>query len=359
MSARRHGPPPTLTPGIGWRPLREARSPVWTATPAGHRDVIALERSALGTSARVVVWPPQVVSAVLAAVDRELADLDRQVSRFRPDSELRTAERNAGRPTTLTQGAADALAMALAAARVSRGLVDPTVGSSLGALGYDRDFAAIVDGAGDPGTPQPAPGWRVVGLRGRVLNLPSGVQLDLGATAKGLGADRAARAAAAAAGRGGVLVDLGGDIAVAGVPPAAGWPIAVAEDPGPAPSGSPIVRVRAGGLATSSVRHRRWRQSGQVRHHIVDPATGSPTEGRWRTATVGARTCLEANVASTAALVAGEGAEAWLTGHGLPARLVSADGDVRLVGPWPTEDQGLVLVPERSIFEVLGQRGLR
>ena len=65
------------------------------------------------------------------------------------------------------------------------------------------------------------PGWREVRLDGQSLTMPAGVQLDLGATAKAWAADRSAARIAQQLG-GGVLVSLGGDIAVAGPPPAAG-----------------------------------------------------------------------------------------------------------------------------------------
>jgi thiamine biosynthesis lipoprotein len=73
-------------------------------------------------------------------------------------------------------------------------------------------------------------------------------------------------------------------------------------------------------------------------HHIVDPATGLPASGPWRTVTVAAPTCLQANVAATAAIVAGERGAAWLECTRLPARLVSASGEVRLLGRWPHLD---------------------
>jgi len=332
----------------------DAAAPRWAATPLGTSgsSVAACERAALGTTARLVMWPPGPEDAACGAVDRVLDELDRQVSRFRPDSELALAERDPGVPTILSPGAADALTLALAAAYVSDGRVDPTVGAALCHLGYDRDFAQI-DPRGPRAPAGPAPGWRTVRLSGRVLRPTPGVRLDLGATAKGLGADRAAVAALrAAGGHGGVLVDLGGDIAVAGSPPRFGWPIGVSEDPdADVGAASQVVRLMRGGIATSSVLHRRWTNGRRTLHHIIDPATGAPVDGPWRTATVVARTCVEANTASTAAIVAGEDAESWLSSRDLAARLVDRAGRVRLVGGWPHHPDGWVPVPRSSIFD--------
>ncbi len=315
----------------------------WSRADAGSAVAVAV-RNALGTDARVALWPPDGLAVALGAVDAELERLDREASRFRGDSEISRIRRSRRRVHRVSPGLADAIRVALAAARWTGGMVDPTVGGALSALGYDRDFASIAVGPGPAGqlpVPGPVPGWRCVTLDGCLLRLPAGVCLDLGATAKGVGADRAAAAAWRAAGRGGVLVSLGGDIATAGQPPASGWPVAIADSslPGAAPAAQ-VIRLAAGAMATSSVTCRQWRHGGQPMHHIVDPRTGYPASGPWRTASVAAPDCAMANAAATAAIVAGQDALAWLTEAGLPARLVSHDGTVRLLGGWPDTDGG-------------------
>ena len=323
----------------------------WRGVDTGDSAVAVAERDALGTTARLAVWLPDSLDTALAAVDRVLSALDLQASRFRQDSEISWIHSGRGGLFMLSDGLAEAISVALAAARWTGGLVDPTVGDALISLGYDRDFAAIDPARTRPlGTPVPAPGWHTVRLDGQLLRLPPRVRLDLGATAKGLGADRAARAALIAAGRiGGVLVSLGGDIAVAGRPPRDGWPILVADRPDPAGSArTQRARLPCGAVATSSTTCRTWRQAGQVRHHIVDPRTGLPANGPWQTASVAAATCADANAATTAAIVAGQRAMDWLAEARLPARLVSRDGDVRCVGGWPDEDGGRIEVPAGS-----------
>jgi FAD:protein FMN transferase len=318
-----------------------ATAAFWQPVPAGEDPVASAERAALGTSARVVVWPPGNLNVACAATDAVLGALDRQASRFRTDSELNWLHRAGGGLFLLSDGLAEAVAVALAAARWTGGLADPTVGGAVIGLGYDRDFAAIGLGpGGPPAEPIPAPGWHQVRLDGPLLRLPAGIRLDLGATAKGVGADRAVRAVMAAAGHaGGVLVSLGGDIAVGGTAPAGGWPVTVAEQPaGAGAPGSQLVRLTGGAVATSSVTCRRWRRGSRVLHHIVDPRTGLPADGPWRTVSVAAQTCADANAAATAAIVAGKGAEGWLAAAGVPARLVSHDGQVRRLGGWPAAD---------------------
>jgi len=331
--------------------------PAWALIDIGTATVGVAERDALGTSARVAAWPPYNLARVLAIVDAELARLDQEASRFRADSEISAVHRTPGEVHIVSEGLAEAIAVALAAARWTGGLVDPTVGGALESLGYDRDFAAIRPRAGVPPKRARVPGWQSVRLDGRRLRLAAGSRLDLGATAKGLGSDRAAIAAIAALSGGGVLVSLGGDIAVAGEAPNGGWPVRVADEQEPESSAaargrrggerSPgqVVRLAAGALATSSITCRQWRRGGRTLHHIVDPRTGLPAAGPWRTVSVAAANCAEANAASTAAIIAGDRAPEWLAGHDLPARLVGHDGGVRRVAGWPAAEGGLVEAP--------------
>lgn len=303
----------------------------------------AAEWSALGTTVRLVVTDPGRLALGRALLEAELAAIDAACSRFRADSELRSLDNSGGRPTPVSPLLAEALAVALRAARLTAGLVDPTVGEAMSTIGYDRDFA-LVAGHGPALTlrVRPVPGWRRVSLdpARRVVTVPPGVRLDLGATAKAFAADRAADRLGAALGCG-VLVSLGGDIAFGGPTPARGWVIRVQDTPSrlsDPPRGPAVtVRLRGGGLATSSTSARRWTRGDVMLHHLVDPLTGLPAASPWRTATVHAATCVDANTASTAAIVRGAGAELWLADLGLPARLVTVDGAVRTVAGWPTE----------------------
>src|ERR1019366_848378 len=156
----------------------------WRRISTGDSVVAVAERAALGTSARLAVWPPENLDGALAAVDNVLAALDRQASRFRPDSEISWIQRSGGGLFMLSDGLAEAVSVALAAAEWTGGRTDPTVGDALISLGYDRDFAAIEPERREPaGAPVPAPGWQLVSLDGPLLRLPPGVRLDLGATA--------------------------------------------------------------------------------------------------------------------------------------------------------------------------------
>jgi thiamine biosynthesis lipoprotein ApbE len=297
---------------------------------------------ALGGSVRVIVTRPGRLAAAKAAVDHCLRDIDLAASRFREDSEL--SRLNSAPETEVRVSAllARAIGEALRGARLTAGAVDPTVGEAVKLSGYERDFASVApDGLPLDVVVRRVPGWQAVqfdpGLR--AVRVPRGVELDLGATAKALASDLSAAAALEAAGEGGVLVSLGGDIAVAGNPPEDGWIIQVSEDSGaPIAAGEETVAITGGGMATSSTTVRRWTRGGVVLHHIIDPATGLPASGPWRTATVVAATCVDANIASTAAIVMGARAAGWLEAAGLPARLVDRSGAVHRTAGWPVPE---------------------
>lgn len=293
---------------------------------------------ALGTTASILVTDPDALPVALTVLQAEVDAIDRACSRFRPDSELAMVNAAGGRPVRVSALFLDAVDVARHAARATGGRVTPTVGSAMRVLGYDRDFSTIDRfGSAINVDAKAVPGWQEIHVdpETRRVQVPAGVLLDLGATAKALCADRAAPTVAARTGAG-TLVSLGGDIAVAGSAPPGGWPIRVTQnhaDPPDAPGQT--VSIVSGGMATSSTTLRRWERGGRPVHHLVDPSTGLPAQEWWQTVTVAAGSCVDANIASTAAILLGVDAVRWLEQQRLPARLVDTAGTVTVVAGWP------------------------
>lgn len=289
---------------------------------------------ALGTNNTVAVDDPAAMPEALAMVKAQIEDIDLACSRFRPDSELTHLNRSAGREVEVSPLLEEAIVAGLRTAEMTGGLVDLTVGRSVEAAGYTVTFRDMaLDGPPLELRVRPPAGWRALGYdpQAHTVRVPEGTAIDLGASGKAWAADRAAAAVAARFGIG-VLVDCGGDVAVAGWAPPGGWTIRVAED-----VDSPQwedVSVFDGGLATSGVTARRWRRGGVEMHHIIDPSTGLPAETPWAFVSVAAATCVEANAAATAALIMGHPAVEWLELLHLPARLVDGAGAVRHTGGW-------------------------
>ena len=312
---------------------------------------------ALGSYAALVVADADRLTTARAASEQLLDRIDRSCSRFRADSDLIRANRTAGRWVRVDPLLVQAVTAALQVAETTDGLVDPTLGSQLVALGYDRDLDEVharenlrtpVAGSGGgtgsspSGIPVVTDGWRQIGVdpEGALL-VPDGMALDLGATGKAFAADLIAATVPEQAGTA-LIISLGGDVAI-GRPDDSSpgsqphpWRISVAERPEDAdrPDAETVI-LESGGLATSSTLARRWRHSGGEIHHLLDPRTGAPVRPVWRTASVCAATCLAANAASTAAIVLAERAPAWLRQHDLAARLVGADGTVLRLAGWP------------------------
>jgi thiamine biosynthesis lipoprotein ApbE len=274
---------------------------------------------------------------------RVLEQIDRACSRFREDSELTMLNARAGRAVRVTPLLQDAVEVATRAAELTDGRLDPCVGRALERAGYDRDWSLMsvdtdrADGREAGIVARRAGGWREIAVdrAGGTVRVPSGAKLDLGATAKALAAERACAAVHAAVGRA-ALVSVGGDIATRGSAPDAGWLVHVSDERRERPrGGGQTVVLDGGGLATSSTTARRWRRRGEPMHHIIDPRTSRPAATRWRTASVLAADCVDANIASTAALLLDGEAVEWLQTRELPARLVEHDGTVRSVAGWP------------------------
>jgi FAD:protein FMN transferase len=312
--------------------IRDTRTPASTVTTRTVR--------AIGTTAVVVMQGPAGADAAERILSAELAAIDRTCSRFRPDSELQMVHAHAGRTVRVSSLLFDALEVAYSVAERTHGAVDPTVGNAIVALGYDRDLAEVRDRPPvPPAALGPVAGFLHLHLNRaqRTVRIPRGVHLDLGSSAKALVADRAAAHIAAELGSG-VLVSVGGDVAVAGGAPAEGWPVGIAMTSAtPLDEVEQVVAVYHGGLASSSTTARTWNAGTRPVHHIIDPRTGDCVAPYWTLVSATGASCVDANAATTAALVWGDEALRHLSTFNQAVRLVRYDGRVFFVGGWPEE----------------------
>ncbi|MGN6412530.1 FAD:protein FMN transferase [Flexivirga sp.] len=303
----------------------------------------SVEFRALGVDCRIVATDKSTLTAARDLAIGWLDQLDATASRFRADSEVMQLAAMPSADRTITAPASPLLRSliqdALWAVEVTDGLVDPTLGRAMEANRYDADFDVIrsrQEGeSGSTARESTPPVSTLLDLSldpaAGTVTFATGTLIDLGATGKATAADRIA-ADLAAEEPGGFLVDLGGDLAVAGEPPTGGWVISTDNSAG---AENARITITGHGVATSGTDRRRWQVGGSTRHHLLDPATGRPVPRTWWRVSCVAVSALEANTATTAAVVLGDAAVAWLTSRGIPARLVSEQGQVRFTPGWP------------------------
>lgn len=266
------------------------------------------------------------VEHALDAASNEVLRLEALLSRFRPESELSRLNRRGS-----IDAGPDLLRLAgraLAARERTGGRFDPTVHDAVVAAGYDCSFELItrVPDRGGATSPTPCHGRVEIDQERGIVRLNRGVRLDLGGIAKGYAAECACDILATA---GPCMVNVGGDLAVRGLPrDATAW--MVGADAG---GRAVTLAIPWGGLATSGRDRRRWTRGGVGLHHIIDPATGEPSDGDLLRVTVVAGDAPEAEIAATSLFVLGMDAaseEADILGY--PTLLVGLDGSTRYAG---------------------------
>jgi thiamine biosynthesis lipoprotein len=269
----------------------------------------------MGSACRVLVAGGNATRLARQGRTR-VQELETRWSRFLDESEVSCLNRSEGLLCVVSDDTFDLVARSVEAWERTGGRFDPTVLPSVELLGYDRDFAAVSDAPPAPAAEAAAaPGCAGIELFPSIpaVRLPAGVQLDPGGIGKGLAGDRVA-AELMAGGADGVLVDLGGDVVVAGVSPTGRqWDVAI-EDPFDHDAELLRVRFDRGAVATSTTLIKRWRCGHREVHHVIDPTTGACTTAAVAaTAVAGAGWWAEA--VATASLVKGTAlrdADAWV-----------------------------------------------
>lgn len=301
---------------------------------------------AMGSDVRLLIGDRLLGSAppALETADRERAfvlEFSDRLSRFEADSELSELNRDSRRLVPASRLLRAAVSAGVWAARLSEGLVDPTLVRALERSGYDHSLdgtepASLQDALAGapprrPARPNPAARWRQIEVddEARTIARPPGLMIDTGGTGKGLCADAVAFRLR---GYSRFVVDCGGDIAVGGVgAQLEPYEIDVQHPLTLDTIGS--IRLARGGVATSGLNVRIWqRTDGAYAHHLLDPSTGSPVWSGLIAATALGDSALEAETLSKMALLLGPaGARRVLAQHG--GVIVHDSGDYEIVGP--------------------------
>jgi thiamine biosynthesis lipoprotein len=239
-----------------------------------------------------------------AELEAHLHGLDRQFSRFRPDSEVSMFNARAGTWVEISALFHELLRHSLNVAVASRGLVNVAVLGHLLSAGYGRSWPFI------PTAPEREPPTRaapvppltaVLELQHTRARLLSGFGVDFGAVAKGLWADQIVDRLGPNS-----ACNLGGDIACRGAGPSGdGWLVTFPPD-------DVVFSIADGGIATSGTEKRRW---GPRSHHLIDPRTGLPSRSDLTRATILANCASTADWVASAAVIGGTDAVDTLAGR--------------------------------------------
>ena len=307
------------------------------APPIEQRETFAC----FGSSCTVIVADAGEAGAgaasAVTAVRRRLEAWHEQFSRFLPDSELTRLNLNLAETVPVSPLMRRVVEAGVQAARVTGGLVDPTLLTQIERAGYRSHHdgrgvplraALAMAPARRPGRPAPAANWRLVRTDRRTSSVtrPVGVRIDPGGIAKGVFADELA---ALLAGHDAFVVDCGGDLRLGGrYAPAREVHVA-------SPFEDAVLHtfaLRSGGVATSGIGKRSWIDAdGHVSHHLLDPASGRPAFTGVVQATALAPTATEAEMLSKAALLAGPAHAGEVLVHG--GAFVLDDGDHVVLDP--------------------------
>ena len=260
----------------------------------------------MGSDVHVVVVGGSV-DTLDRAVER-IEQLESRWSRFRADSEVTMLNNNAGRAVAVSSDTRLLVDRSIEAWRLTGGSFDPTLLDDLRRAGYDRSFESLGAESNRPAvSPRDrsidAPGCTDIRVDAATVTIPIGIGFDAGGIGKGLAADLVATELIAE-GVGGVCINIGGDLRVIGESPSGeGWTLAIEHPLSTAPIA--LVGLAEGAIATSSVLRRTWKLDGKTRHHLIDPATGEPSESDLALASVIAGEGWKAEVLAKAALLRG------------------------------------------------------
>lgn len=316
------------------------------AVPVKICKVVERSFHAMGTEIRVLVGAringgdPEP-GEIAASVEEQMMEFDRQLSRFRPESELSRLNQDPREEVPASTLLRATVGAGLWAAQRTGGLVDPALLPQLEVAGYATTRSGSVSAplapallaapARRPARPDPRATWRSIQVLDaeRAIRRPPGVKLDSGGIGKGLAADMVARRLA---GYARYAIDCGGDVRVGGRLPRS-EPVELEIRHPLSGSAAEHFTIGRGAVATSGIDARLWRlPDGSHAHHLIDPASGEPAWTGLICAAARAPTALEADVLAKAALLSGpDGAREFLAEHG--GLIVDDDGGVERIGP--------------------------
>lgn len=261
------------------------------------------------------------------AVESEIKGLEKLLSVTDGNSEIFAANHSGGKPVAVSGDTAELLSRALELCGETAGALDVTVYPVVRAWGFTTGTYQVPEEAALAELVRQVD-FTQIKLDGDSLTVPAGMELDLGAVAKGYAADRAA-AALEARGVTCAKLELGGNIHLIGTKPdGSPWRIAVRDPSGEGYMG--VLETDGGAVVTSGGYERYFERDGITYWHIIDPATGKPARNGLVSVTIAAQSGTLADALSTALFVMGrdKAEEFWRARQDFDFILIGEDGSV-------------------------------
>lgn len=277
------------------------------------QDLVTLSGETMGTtySVKLVDLPRDTDrNAIAREIEEILETVNRQMSTYRPESELsRFNAADAGIWVPTSNDTRSVIDEALRFSRLTRGAFDPTVGPivDLWGFGSGRDEPQLPSSE-DVAALQEIVGFSKIETRfngSAVSKQASGVRLDLSGIAKGFGVDKVAERLEQQ-GVDNYLVEVGGELRSKGNGPGGQpWRVGIERPTGVPGDLQQVVELKGEALATSGNYRIFFERDGRRYSHIINPRTGRPVDHNLASATVVAPTTMEADALSTSLLVLG------------------------------------------------------
>ena len=279
---------------------------------------------AMDTIMDLTVYGPEGQTA-LDSGEETILSLEKRLSVTDEESEIYAANHSGGASVTVSDDTAELLRTALDLCGSTGGALDVTIYPVVSAWGFTNGNYRV------PGEDELAGllarvDYTRIGLDGDTLTVPDGMELDLGAVAKGYTGDRVMERFRAA-GVTSAIISLGGNVQALGRKPDGSlWQVAVQDPEG---SGyAAVLSVADKAVITSGGYERYFEENGKIYWHIIDPATGRPAENGLESVTVVADSGVLADGLSTALFVMGvdKAAEYWRANGGFDFILIDDGG---------------------------------
>lgn len=294
-----------------------------TACKAKEPEPYQTQFMAMDTIMTLTLYGGDAQSAAALGVQR-VQELEALLSVTAEGSEIHRVNCAGGQPVELSEDTRKLLEDALALCAATDGALDVTMYPVVRAWGFTTGEYRVPDSA-ELSALLGHVDYTSVSLEGSALTLPAGMELDLGAVAKGYAGEQLMELFAGA-GVTSAIVELGGNVQALGArPDGSPWRVAVQ-----APEGgyAGALEIADKAVITSGGYQRYFEQDGVTYCHIIDPATGRPARTGLASVTVVADRGVRGDGLSTALFVMGrERAEAYWREHpGFDFILLGEDG---------------------------------